>query len=110
MRRLLSTDQLSNNSSADPQSPNQIQDGIFRVPSNRSVTGVAVKPPSKGAANAIPQKENKFRDMSESELEISTQTKIFEADCFKSHFKELEKKCSVMQTSLDEMKSFYEAT
>lgn len=117
-RRSFSIDQIPINTRLGLQSQSHVehicrgptQNGIFRVPSNHAISRTAVDPPSKGAASTFPENENRFREMSRTELEIFTQTKIFEANRYKYHFKESERKCNVLQKSLNEVKILYAAT
>lgn len=76
------------------------------VPQNRA----AVEPPLNSAANTSPGVENKFRHMSRTELEIFTHTVMLEANEYKYHFNELQKKCNLLQTSVDEVKRLYAET
>lgn len=48
--------------------------------------------------------------MSRTELENFTHSKMLEANEYKHHFDELEKKCNLLQSSVDEMKKLYAET
>lgn len=70
----------------------------------------AVKPTMKSSPNAISEIGNEFRHMSRTELENFTHSKMVEANEYKHHFNELEKKCILLQSSVDEMKKLYAET
>lgn len=64
----------------------------------------AVRSPPTAEINQV---EGEFQHMSRTELEIFAHMKIVEANEYKYHFHEMDKKCNILRTSLDKTRTLY---